>query len=162
MLVPFNEMPSQSRIWIYQASRPFNENSKKLISERLTSFTDQWESHGHPLKASWKTAYDLFLIVAVDETYYPASGCSVDKVVHLIKELESELGLELLNKTSLAVREGDELKIFNLKDLKQAVFEGKIKPDSIIFNNLVPTLGELNDNWEISADKSWVSRYFNK
>jgi len=162
MLTDFNEMSPNSRVWIYQANGPFTEASKGLVTEKLNQFLTQWESHGNPLKASWKLFYDLFLVVAVDETHYPASGCSIDKSVNFLKELEAELGTEILGKTSVAILEKNGISTFGLKDLKKSVEEGKITPDSIIFNNLVPTLGELNSNWKQPAKDSWLSRYFSK
>ncbi len=162
MLADFNEMSPNSRVWIYQATGPFTEASKRLLTEKMNPFLSQWESHGNPLKASWKLFYDLFLVVAVDETYHAASGCSIDKSVNFIKQLEDELGADLLGKTAIAVLEKTSIATFGLKDLKKSVEEGKITPDSIIFNNLVPTLGELDRCWKQPAKESWLSRYFSK
>lgn len=161
MLVNFNDMPSNSRVWIYQANPAFTEDSKKLLTERLDQFLSSWESHGSALKASWNLFYDRFLIIAVDESYYAASGCSIDKSVGIVKELESELQIELLGKTTIAILEGDSIATFGLKDLKKAIQEGKIHPQTIIFNNLVPTLGDLSHNWKLPAEKTWISGYFN-
>ena len=161
MLTNFNEMPSNSRVWIYQENAAFTEDSKKHLTNRLNAFLESWESHGTALKASWNLFYDRFLVIAVDENNYAASGCSIDKSVGVIKELENELQIELLGKTSIAVLKGDSITTFSLKDLKQTIKEGKIQPQTIIFNNLVPTLGELNHNWKVPAEKTWISRYFN-
>lgn len=162
MLVDFDKMPSDSKVWIYQASQPFGKDSKKLLTEKLEAFLSQWESHGNPLKASWSLFYDQFVVVTVDETYHAASGCSIDTSVHLIKQLESELGTELLEKSKIAVLEGDQVSTFSLKDLKRSIEEGVIHPDSIIFNNLVPTLDGLESKWKVPAEKTWISKYFNK
>jgi hypothetical protein len=162
MLVNFNQMPQNSRIWIYQANQPFSLEIKSILENKLNDFISNWESHGAPLKASWSIFYDLFLIIAVDEDHYAASGCSIDKSVHLVKDLENELGTELLSKNYVAVLEGSSIATVTLKDLKNHVSEGKIKPDSVVFNNLIPTLGELDNNWRVPAEKTWVSRYFNK
>lgn len=162
MLVNFHEMPANSRIWIYQANQTFSDEIKSTLSTKLDNFIANWESHGAPLKASWSLFYDLFLIIAVDEDHYAASGCSIDKSVHLIKELEAELGTELLGKNSVAILQESSIATIALKDLKKSVIEGKIKPDSVVFNNLIPTLGELDTNWKLPAEKTWVSRYFTK
>lgn len=162
MLVDFLKMPSDSRIWIYQADRFINEDSQKLLAEKLTLFLAEWESHGIPLRASWKLFHGLFLVIAVDENHYPASGCSIDKSVQFITKLEADLKTGLLGKTSVAVLEKEHVITYNLVELKKNILEGKIQSDSIIFNNLVPTLGELDLQWKLPAEKTWISRYFNK
>src|SRR4051812_11630309 len=131
MLVNFNEMPLGSRVWIYQAKNPLSINSSLLLEEVLNSFISNWESHDNPLKASWKLYYDQFLIIAVDESFYPASGCSIDKSVQLIKDLEIQLENELLGKTTLAILESRKIFTFELKDLKKVISEQKITSKTI-------------------------------
>jgi hypothetical protein len=76
--------------------------------------------------------------------------------------MEQELGIAFLEKSSVAIlEENNEIVIYELKDLKKNVKEGRIKPNSLIFNNLIPTLGDLETSWRIPASKSWLSRYFN-
>jgi len=162
MLIPFHEMPPTSRIWIYQAAEPFSEDSKHLISDKLNDFLSQWESHGAPLKGSWKIFHDLFLVIGIDESYHAASGCSIDKSVNLVKTLELELGNELLGKNKVALLKEDKITLFDLKNLKKLIEEQKITHNSIIFNNLISNLSELEGNWKMPAGKTWLSRYFNK
>lgn len=154
-------MPPESRIWIYQASKPLTEKDKKIVTEKVSFFVDQWKTHGHPLKASWNLYHDLFLVFAVDEKFNPPSGCSIDESVRFLREIENELGIGFLEKSSVAtLQANDTIEIFELKDLRKSVLEGKIRPETLIFNNLVPTLGELNQLWKIPASQSWLSRYF--
>ncbi len=49
MYVPFDTLPDESRIWIYQSSRKFQENEIALITNRLEQFIAQWAAHGKPL-----------------------------------------------------------------------------------------------------------------
>lgn len=161
MIEDIGKMPATSRIWIYQASRPLLEKDKQTIEEKITGFLNQWETHGQPLKASWSLYYDRFLVMAVDDSFQSPSGCSIDESVHFLRELESELGIGFLEKSSVAVMQpGDSIEVFELKDVKKSVQQGKIQPDTIIFNNLVPTLGDLSTSWKAPASKSWLSRYF--
>ena len=77
--------------------------------------------------------------------------------------MEIELGTELLEKSSIAVLiEDNSIFTLTIKELKKSIEDGIIKSNSIIFNNLVPTLGELDSNWKLPVEKTWVSKYFNK
>ena len=35
----------------------------------------------------------------------------------------------------------------------------KITADTIVFNNMVTSKGEFENNWEVTADKSWHKRF---
>lgn len=161
MLAEFEKMPPDARIWIYQASSPLNKATKEILGEKIVTFLNEWDSHGNSLKASWKIFFDYFLVLAVDEKYNTISGCSIDKSVRYLRSLENELGIGFLEKSSIAVYEKNNISTFELKNLKTLIKEGKIKQESLIFNNLVPTLADLETNWQQPAKKTWLSRYFN-
>lgn len=162
MIVDIDKMPADARVWIYQASQKLNSQEKQKLQQKIQDFLDTWDTHGTPLKAAWTMLYDRFLVLVVDDKITSPSGCSIDKSVRFLKDMEEELGIAFLEKSSVAIlEENDEIMIYELKDLKKNVKEGKIKPNSLIFNNLVPTLGELETSWRIPASKSWISRYFN-
>ena len=40
MLVPFDQLPDQARIWIYPSNRKFKEDEIPKVSEALTRFLD--------------------------------------------------------------------------------------------------------------------------
>ena len=84
----FNKMPADARVWVYQSSRMLSPEEVDLVASASESFLNQWQAHGNDLRASFKVAYDRFLILTVDESAGQASGCSIDASVHLIKALE--------------------------------------------------------------------------
>ena len=66
MLVPFNTLPNNARVWIYQANREFTENEIHEISKKAEDFIETWTRHGEDLKASYEIKYQQFLVLAVD------------------------------------------------------------------------------------------------
>jgi hypothetical protein len=163
MKVDIEQMPSTSRIWIYQASQNLSETQIHELEKKIAFFIEQWDTHGHPLKASWKLNYNRFLILAVDESFNPPSGCSIDKSVRFLQELESSLKINFLERSSVALENGnDEIFTVELKDIKKNVEEGKINSNSFVFNNLIDKLGDIEKNWKVPASQSWLSRYFTK
>jgi hypothetical protein len=36
---------------------------------------------------------------------------------------------------------------------------GKLTPDTVVFNNLISTIGELNTNWKIPLKNSWAMNF---
>ena len=161
MYVDFDSMQETSRIWVYQSSRELTETEQEHVREVLKGFVEEWTRHGDSLKASYTIRYGHFIILAVDESFNQVSGCSIDASTHVFKGLEKQFGIDLLNKLNTAFRIGEHINIVSLQDFKKYVAENKIAEDTIVFNNLVQTKGELDRDWEVPAHHSWHKRYFN-
>src|SRR5690606_23350564 len=114
------------RIWIYQAARPLVSSEKALIQDRLDAFTAQWKAHGKALAAKTEIRYDRFIIVMVDDTVAPPTGCSIDKSVHLLKAIESETGLHLFDRMQIAYRDAA-----GIKAVPRAAFERLIADGTV-------------------------------
>jgi hypothetical protein len=162
MYVPFEKLPSYSRVWIYQANRPFLVDEEKIISDSLMSFCSQWEAHGNPLKTSFKIEYHQFVILAVDENSAGASGCSIDGSVKALKELGNHLDIDFFDRTKVAFLEGDKIQSYSLNQLKSLFESGGLTSNSQTFNNLVANKAGLEIDWKISVQKSWLTKYLPK
>lgn len=165
MYIPFEDMPAQARIWIYQASRPLSQAEENYAQQLGQQFTSAWSAHGHALRASVKIFHHRFLMVAVDETYQAASGCSIDASVALVKELEEKFATErdsfsFFDRSKVAFLHQGEVFVESTAHLKQQVAEGKIKPETLTFNNLVSNKEQFEKEWIVPAKDSWLARYF--
>ena len=154
------EISENSRIWIYQANREFNAGEQTKIEQSLKEFTAQWNAHGHKLAAKAEIRYNRFIILMVDEEQEAASGCSIDKSVSLIREIETAFNVSLFDRFNIAYRQGEHILSCNREEFEQLIREGKVTEDTIVFNNLVPTVKELNENWEVPFKQSWHARVF--
>ena len=161
MFVDFNELPGHSRVWIYQADRILTEDEIISISVLAKQFADKWTAHNKDLKASFQIRYNLFLILSVDETQEAPSGCSIDKSVAFIKELENKFNVNFLNRMIFAYKEHDEVIPLKREEFSNRIKEGYIDNNTIVFNNLVLTKAELNSSWEIPYAESWHKHILN-
>jgi hypothetical protein len=159
MFVPFESLPNHSRLWIYQASRKISNSEKDIISQTLTSFTQQWLVHGEPMMASFTVCDDQFIVLAADEGYNAASGCSIDGSVRTLKSLGQQLGIDFFDRTKVAFKKEKEIVLIPVSELKQKNIEGVWNENSLTFNNLVATKGEFNATWIIPAAGTWLTRY---
>lgn len=160
MYIPFGDLPGHSRVWIYQSNRRFTEEEKDKISYKLRVFTNDWAAHGKALQSSFSIRYERFIILAVNQDEQSATGCSIDSSVRCIQELEQELDIELLDKMNVAFKQGEYVNFKTLLDFKTLVKNGSVGKKTIVFNNLVTNIEELNENWEVPAQDSWHSRFF--
>jgi hypothetical protein len=160
MYVPFENLPTDSRIWIYPSNRPFTESELSLLDTKLHEFTSQWAAHGVQLEASYKIVYDRFIILAVNGEVQAASGCSIDASVQFIQSVEAAFGVELLDKMNVTYRTGNYLAHKSLIDFKKMAKDKAVTAETIVFNNLVNTVGEWHEYWEVPAHESWHARFF--
>ncbi len=159
MFVDFNSLPDTSRVWIYQADREFTQDEVEQISEKLNVFVANWKRHGDDLKTSFQIKYNQFIVLGVDENYNDVSGCSIDASVHIIKELQKEFEVDLLNKMIVSFKDGDNVNTVSLKDFKTYVKLEKINADTVVFNNMITSKGDFETAWEVEASKSWHAKF---
>ena len=149
-----------SKVWVYQSNRLFTGKEISEINESLKSFTATWQAHGQDLSAGYEIRDGLFIILWVDENVASASGCSIDSSVRLMKEIEQKYNVELFNRFNIAWREQEEVKITNRENFEKLVLDGRIKNETIVFNNMVTNGSDLKSKWEVPFSESWHAKVF--
>jgi hypothetical protein len=159
MFTEYKNLPNNARVWIYQSDREFTSKEVEIVSLKAVDFINQWTRHGDDLKGSFTFKYNQFLILAVDETFNTVSGCSIDSSVRFIQALEKELQLDLMNKMNVTFKDNEHINLVKLADFQRFAKEQKITSETIVFNNMVATKEDFENNWEIPAKESWHKRF---
>lgn len=149
-----------SRVWIYQSNRPFTASEEDAVKKALNEFTGQWQAHGQQLAAASDIRYNRFIILSVDESQAGTTGCSIDKSVGLIKEIEKHFNVNLFDRFNIAYKEGDNVLATDRDGFEKLIAEGKVNEDTVVFNNLVQTVAELHSKWEVPFKDSWHATVF--
>ena len=160
MYTPFENLPEDSKIWIYQSNRKFSDDETTEIENDLNSFIENWSAHGTRLEASYLLKYNRFIILAVNQAVQQATGCSIDSSVAFIQKLEQKYQVDLLDKMNVTFKNGEHIAHKSLIDFKRMAKEKAVTANTIVFNNLVNSIEEFNENWEVPAGESWHSRFF--
>ena len=154
------QFSEQSRVWIYQSDRELYDEQVKQLHEILNNFAAEWTAHNHQLKAKAEIRYNRFLILIVDESQAGASGCSIDKSVNFMKKVEQQFGIHLFDRFNFAYRNGEKVLSLPRHDFERMLKEGKITTNTIVFNNLVQDLQQLETKWEVPFKDSWHLQLF--
>lgn len=149
-----------SRIWIYQANRVLNPDEEQRIQQKLNEFTSQWLAHGHSLAALGEIRHHQFIILSVDEQVTGATGCSIDKSVYLMKEIEQEFNLQLLDRFRIAYREGENVVNCSKQEFEELLRKGDLTDDCVVFNNMISVRKDLSTSWEVPMKDSWHAQVF--
>ncbi|MBE7171568.1 MAG: hypothetical protein INR73_13320 [Williamsia sp.] len=151
-----SDFNADSRVWIYQSNRLFNLSEALQIEDMLNSFSEQWLSHGDKVKAYANLFFGQFIVLMADESAAGVSGCSTDSSVRLVKQIEQQFNVNLLDRQLLAFIVKDKLQMLPLSQLPYAIQNHFIDADTIYFNNLVSTKKELEEEWMIPVKNSWL------
>lgn len=161
------QMPDDARVWVFQSKTELSELEIAAIEKAGIQFISNWTAHGASLKASFDILYNRFIVISVDEQQASASGCSIDKGIHFVKELEKQFNLILLDRMQVAYRNGNEIKTCHLNNLLEELTHSGLysekgnKEDAnkiIVFNNMIATKKQFDTEWEINLKQSWQSR----
>jgi hypothetical protein len=104
--------------------------------------------------------HDQFVILVVDETKSSTSGCSIDKSVAFVKNLEQKYKRNLLDRGQVAyLDDKEQIHTIPLKDLKEAVQQGKLNMNTRVFDNLVATRKDYISKWVVPLGDSWMKKF---
>lgn len=155
-MTDYSNMPTDSRVWVYQSSRMLTDSEIDLLNRKAAEFISSWTAHDSLLKACFEIRNGIFFILMVDEKQAIASGCSIDKSVHFVLQLERDLGVSFTNRMLFAYRDKNgEISLVNKNVFEQSVHAGIISDDTIVFNTLVSNKTELESGFEVPFGKSW-------
>ena len=101
-------------------------------------------------------SFPKFIIIAVDEQIAGATGCSIDGMMKEIQSIDLKFNLKLLDRMKVAYRLNGDILEANTIEFSTKVNNGELNKETIVFDNTVLSLGELNTKWETTVAKSWV------
>ncbi len=159
MLVDFNTLPEESRVWIYQANRSFSEEELQELKPKIETFIEAWTAHGKDLQAGYNIVYKRFIIIGLNQNLNLATGCSIDASVHFIQDLEKTYDVDLMDKMNVSFKQGEFIAYKPLAEFKKMAKNRSVSKNTIVFNNLVTNIAEFKENWEVPASESWHSRF---
>jgi len=77
-----------------------------------------------------------------------------------VKELEKSMEVDMMNKMNISFKDDDDdINIVRMSDFKEFTKSNKITSETIVFNNMISTIGELETQWEVSVNNSWHKRF---
>ncbi len=155
----YQTLPASTRVWIYQANRPFGENEIPALKETVDRFAQNWVSHNRQLRAHGDVLHRRFIVLMVDESQADASGCSIDKSVYFLKQIEQAYGVDLFDRMTFTWLEGEEVKSAPSAEFAALYQQGKINSGTLVFDNLIQTKGELEEKWLKPLNESWHRRF---
>lgn len=147
------------RIWIYIISKFLAEQQLAELKNRCMIFVSTWTAHDVNLDASFELYRNRLLIFKVNEASYNASGCSIDKQLRLVKELEQQFSVELLNRLLVAYERNDEVVVVKQSEISNLLYNKTINENTLVFDNTISQSDQLTSHWKRLLKDTYLSKY---
>lgn len=151
------DFPGSARIWIFGTDRELTRAETGELLDSVDGFLRRWAAHGVPLRAARSWRHGRFLIVAVDMESAPPSGCSIDALVHLLRDLGERLDARFPGNEAVWFRDGDgAVRRASRPEFRALAGRGAVTPGTAVFDNSITLLSELRaGRWEGPAAERW-------
>lgn len=159
--VSFDALPDEARLWIFAADRALTVAERETLVRAVESGLAAWNAHGSPVRWGHRLEHDRFFMIGVDESATSLSGCSIDNATRRIRDVETSLGVAMLDNGRIFYREGDVILRATRADFGALARAGRVTGDTIVFNNVLATVGDLRQgSWEVPMKRSWHAEAF--
>jgi hypothetical protein len=151
----YQDLSENSKVWIYQSSRPLTDKESEEIKVYGDRFIANWAAHGKELHAAFEVFYNRFIVLFADESQVQASGCSIDASVHFMKDIQNAYQLDLFDRMNITYKIRNQIDSLRMNDFQEALSKGQLTENTVVFNNLVETKGDFEKLWEVPLKESW-------
>ena len=149
------------RVLIYPASRKLKALEVKQITEKLFDFLPTWNAHGKPLSSSFKIDFSQFIIITVDEEKEAVSGCSIDALNEIMREMDKDFELGLFDRMKACYLENNEVKTLKLSDFRNAVKNNELALDIEVFDFSKNSYVNYLSDFKLPLRRSWAGIFVN-
>ncbi len=158
MTIPFDQLPDSTRAWVYTSNRLLTDHEVASITKRLAHFTDEWSSHGAPLNAASIVLDNSVIVIAVENGWDAASGCSIDKSVGVLKAIEQELNVSFFDRLTLLFKENQTASVafVAVSALKKRIQENEMPLDALFVNTQIDSIKGIKTGIWNDINSSWL------
>lgn len=159
MLVSYDSLPEDAKVWIYPSSRKFYKDEIPAIEEKIKTFAENWKNDNETFKVACRFLYNRFIIFIADDSESTVNHQDLDKLVAFILQLQNEYEIELLDRMNVCFKQGEFTQYKDVKAFKKLIKSKAVSEKTIVFDNLIQTKEELENYWEVPITESWYNRF---
>ena len=157
MIVPFETLSEEAKVWIYPSSRKFYAQELEPLQEKIESFLNDWLNTVEA-KLSYCIKYDRFIVFSSEEGVV-VNNQNLDQQVGFILKLQEEYEIELLDKMNVSFKQGEFVQYKEVKEFKKLLKNKSVNSKTVVFDNLVQTKYDFENFWEVPITESWYNRF---
>lgn len=149
-----------NKLWVFQSKRYFNNVETTEIKKTVKEFLKNWLSHGSFLDAEIEIIENRFIKIIVHQKKVFASGCAIDAMIKIIKQIDDRYyQLELLNRTLISYKKDCQIITISISELKQKIKNKDLNKEDLIYNLSVNSQKEYDQKFIQKIGESWMKRF---
>jgi len=158
----WDALPAEARVWAFGAGRALAAAEEQRLLDAVDAFLEGWQAHGHPLRCARDWREGRFLLVGVDERTAPPSGCSIDALVHSLKQLEDELEVSLVGHAAVFYRATDgDIRRDSRAELRAQIEAGHVDAATPVFDLTLTRMEQVRAGaLERPASDTWLAKAY--
>ncbi len=158
-VVSFDALPDDARAWVFGAATLVTGTAAQSLLSAVDAHLTNWRAHGAPLVCAREWRDDRFLVIGVDEGATGATGCSIDGLFHVLREIESLVGTTLVGGGMVYWRDAAGVVVSGTRPaFREAAAEGAVAAESPVFDTTVTSVGAYRTGFERPANESWHAK----
>lgn len=151
-------LPPSARIWLFLADRELSAEAHAELSHELDQFTQSWQAHGEPLTAESRIFWGRLVLIAVDESQTPPSGCSIDKAFRLLTAFSQKHGIDFFKRTLLGIPTSESsLETLAASEVLEAYQAGVFSAETTVVNAFAQNLGDFLNQPLLPLKETWLA-----
>ena len=154
MLVNFDILPDNSRIWIYAAKKKLTDLQQTYILNNISTFLQTWVAHNKILRSGIKILENRFIVIALDENENRATGCAIDALQNKIQEIESYFSFSLMNRLNVFCIVDGIITCISVHELAS-----QIDDSEMLFYDLTVQEKRGLSNWIKPLQEGWCNNF---
>ena len=159
--IAFDELPDHARLWVFPADRTLSAEERARVEGVVAGSLAEWAAHGSPVRWGFTLVHDRFLLVGVDESHTALTGCSIDRCVDAVRDLEREWGVSFLDNGRVFFRRDGTIDRASRPGFRELVVAGAVTLDTPVFDPVIATVGDYRGGaFERPAREAWHARAF--
>ncbi len=153
-----NGFSPTSKLWIYTSDKSFDKTDELQIQNDLDNFCSHWDSHGILLNAKGFILLSRIIVLVVDDANNSISGCSMDKSVAFLKNLENKYKISLFNRLLQTGFFDGQWQTFSTDIWADKLKANEISLNSLFIDTLVSNLQDFQNNGVKKLGEFWLKR----
>ncbi|WP_396200801.1 hypothetical protein [Gemmatimonas sp.] len=155
-VVGFDALPDEARAWVFGAAAPVVGAAAESLLSTVDAHLADWRAHGAPLVCAREWRDDRFLVIGVDEAATGATGCSIDGLFHVLRNIEALVGTTLVGGGTVYWRDAAGAVLSGARPtFRDAAASGAVVPETHVFDTTITTVGAYRLGFEKAAADSW-------
>jgi len=136
----------ENQLFIIPYHDQLSQECIRHLAGEVSSFLDQWNSHGKALHASVRVLENRFLIIETNGSQ--PGGCSKDSLFRSLSEINRQLNLSPAQPSAFFVEINGEPGTLSKKELQDGLRSGAISPETVLFPTWLSSTAEFAALWK--------------